>query len=223
MSEHVADAYRAVRARTTELVQDASADSLERIAPATPEWRVRDVLAHLVGVSADAVAGRLDGVATDPWTAAQVRARRDASVGEMLDEWRDTAPQFEQALTDLPDTIGGQAVTDAITHEQDIRHALGKPGARECDAIDVAFAFCCWARTQSGAPALRIITEHGETLAGTGVPIATVEVSQFEFIRATTGRRCAAEVAAYRWEGAVDPAAVLVGPIFTMRTTELRE
>ena len=34
------------------------------IAPATPEWRVHDVLAHLVGVPADILAGRLDGVAS---------------------------------------------------------------------------------------------------------------------------------------------------------------
>jgi uncharacterized protein (TIGR03083 family) len=223
MSEQVADAYRAVRSRTTELVQGASAASLEQIAPATPEWRVRDVLAHLVGVSADVVAGRLDGVATDPWTAAQVDARRTTSIADMLDEWRETGPQFEAALTDLPDTIGGQAVTDAITHEQDIRHALDRPGARECDAIDVAFDYCCWARTQLGAPALRVVTERGKIVAGSGEPIATVELSQFEFVRATTGRRSATEVAAYRWDGAVDPATMLVGPLFTMRMTELRE
>jgi uncharacterized protein (TIGR03083 family) len=223
MSERVADAYRGVRTRTTDLVRDASAEDLEQIAPATPEWRVRDVLAHMVGVSADVVAGRIDGVATDPWTAAQVDARRTVSIVEMLDEWRETGPQFEAALTDLPDTIGGQAVADAITHEQDIRHALGRPGAREGDAIDVAFDFCCWARTQGGAPALRIVTERGETVAGAGEPVANVELSQFEFVRATTGRRSASEVAAYGWNGTVDPATVLVGPIFRMRTTELRE
>ena len=39
------------------------------VVPATPEWRAHDVLAHLVGVTDDVVNGRLDGIATDAWTA----------------------------------------------------------------------------------------------------------------------------------------------------------
>jgi hypothetical protein len=30
-------------------------------------------------------------------------------------------------------------VTDAVTHEQDIRGALDAPGGRDCDALDGAF------------------------------------------------------------------------------------
>ena len=54
MAERHATAYREVRERTSALVRDtAPPEAMEQVAPATPEWRVRDVLAHLVGVTAD--------------------------------------------------------------------------------------------------------------------------------------------------------------------------
>jgi uncharacterized protein (TIGR03083 family) len=223
MSEREAAAYRAVRARTIDIVRDASLPARDEIAPATPRWRVRDVLAHMVGVTGDALAGRLDGVATDPWTAAQVDARRDVSVAEMVAEWQQCGAQFDGVLLAIPEPTAKQAVLDAITHEQDIRHALGVPGARDSDAIEIGFEFCCYGRTASQLPALRVVTEGGVAVAGAGEPMATVETSQFEFVRASTGRRSAAEVASYRWDTSVDPTTILVAPIFTMRSTPLDE
>ncbi len=82
-----ADAYRALRERVSGLMRDADPAALDAIAPATPEWRVRDVLAHMVGVNTDIVTGTLDGVGTDPWTAVQVDTRRDVPIDEMLEEW----------------------------------------------------------------------------------------------------------------------------------------
>ena len=79
--------YRGVRLRITGLVRDLPDEVLNRIAPATPEWRVRDVVAHLAGGTADIVSGNLDGVASDDWTQVQVEARRDTPIGEVLDEW----------------------------------------------------------------------------------------------------------------------------------------
>ena len=61
--------YRAVRVRITALVCELPEETLDRVAPATPEWRVRDVVAHLAGSTADIVSGNLDDVASDEWTA----------------------------------------------------------------------------------------------------------------------------------------------------------
>ena len=36
---------------------------------------------------------------------------------------------------------GAQLVTDAATHEHDIRGALGRPGARDSDAVEIAFQY----------------------------------------------------------------------------------
>jgi hypothetical protein len=71
-------AYRGVRERVSALVRTLDPAAATPV-PATPAWSVPDLLARLVGVSRDAVEGRLDGVSTDAWTAAQVDRRRDAS------------------------------------------------------------------------------------------------------------------------------------------------
>src|SRR5215831_272712 len=136
MSESHAVAYKALRGRVREVVEAADPAALDTVVPATPEWRARDVLAHLVGVTDDVVNGRLDGIASDPWTQAQVDARRDRPAAELLAEWDETAPQFESMLAAAPAEIAGQALFDAATHEHDLRNALGTPGARESDAVD---------------------------------------------------------------------------------------
>ena len=84
-----ADAYRALRERVSELVRAADPTALDAVAPATPEWRVRDVFAHMVGVNSDIVSGTLAGVGTDPWTAVQVDTRRDVPIEVMLEEHDD--------------------------------------------------------------------------------------------------------------------------------------
>jgi hypothetical protein len=113
MSESHAVAYKALRGRVREVVEAADPAALDTIVPATPEWRARDVLAHLVGVTDDVVNGRLDGLASDAWTQAQVDARADRPVGELFVEWDQTAPQFESMLAAAPAEIAGQALFDA--------------------------------------------------------------------------------------------------------------
>ncbi len=69
-------AYRGVREHVGVLLRGATQDQLQATAPATPAWRVHDVLSHVVGITTDVLEGRVDGVATDAWTEAQVAARR---------------------------------------------------------------------------------------------------------------------------------------------------
>ena len=52
-------------------------DDGERRTAACPEWRVKDVYAHLAGLCADVVEGRIDGAGIDEWTGRQVEARKD--------------------------------------------------------------------------------------------------------------------------------------------------
>ena len=74
----IAAAYNGVRTRVGELTGTLDETTSGTPVPPCPRWTVHDVVAHLVGVVEDAMAGRLDGVATDPWTQAQVDARRRA-------------------------------------------------------------------------------------------------------------------------------------------------
>jgi uncharacterized protein (TIGR03083 family) len=217
----IGDAYHGVRTRVNALVVGADVDA---VAPATPEWTVHDLLAHLVGVTADVVQGNLDGVGTDPWTARQVAARRDRSVEELLAEWNEHGPVVE-SMADQFGRSGTQLLTDASTHEHDIRGALGRPGARDADAVEIAFRYAgdTLGHDLDGAGHGALVVHHAGGIAtfGFGEPTFALRTTRFEFLRATTGRRCAAQIAAYDWDGAALSDLVLAR--FTARPDPLEE
>ena len=70
-------------------VAELADDELQALVPATPEWRVRDVLAHVVGLAADLNAQRFpaaDDAGGSAWAAQQVAARRDLAVAAIVAE-----------------------------------------------------------------------------------------------------------------------------------------
>lgn len=223
MPEPHAIAYREIRGRVRAFVESVDPSTLDSVVAATPTWRVHDVLAHMVGVTDDVINGRLDGVASDPWTQAQVDARRDASLAEMLAEWDEKSPQFEGLLRSAPAEIAGQAIFDAATHEHDLRAALGSVGARDSDAIAVGWDWILGARTRSGAPAICFVAESDEQTSGVGEAVARVEAPRFELFRAVSGRRTAAEIAQYRWDRDPDPELLLASEIFSMPERSIGE
>jgi uncharacterized protein (TIGR03083 family) len=218
-----AAAYAELRRRVSAFVREAGPAALDQPAPATPEWRARDVLAHMVGVCDDVTNGRIEGVASDPWTDAQVQSRQDRTVDEMLDEWDRVGPEFEAGLAAVPSIMSGQALFDAVSHEHDLRHALGRPGARDVDAVGLCFEWMVVARGLAGAAALRFDCGNTVVVAGSGEPVATVAADRFELLRAATGRRSASEVASYRWEPPVDEELALMAPLFQLRDEPLDE
>jgi uncharacterized protein (TIGR03083 family) len=224
VSRQAASEYGAARRRVTALLRACDPATLDAVAPATPKWRVRDVLSHVVGVVDDAMNNRLDGVTTEPWTAAQVAARRECSVADILDEWDRNGPGFEEGLTQLPAVITGQVLFDVITHEHDMRQALGRPGDRDVPAITMIFDWMAGARTMGRRPALRFDLGDAVVVGGAGDPVATVRADRFELVRAATGRRSASEVVAYGWEPPVEPTAILINEeLFRLRDAPLNE
>jgi uncharacterized protein (TIGR03083 family) len=223
MSEPHAASYIELRDRVSELVLAADLSALQAEAPATPGWSGLDIVAHMIGVTDDVVNGRLDGITSEPWTQAQVDKRRGTPPADLVAEWDKTGPVFEAMLSSAPAEISGQALFDAVTHEHDLRHALGRPGARDSDAIEHAWTWFVGARAAAGGTGLRFLTEHDDVVAGAGKPAATVRASRFEVLRAATGRRSASEIAAYEWDPQVAPETILAAPIFTMRATPLNE
>ena len=209
----VGTAYASTRHRISDLVADPATGDAARTVPCCPAWSVHDVVAHLAGVVDDVLAGRLDGVATDPWTAAQVELRRGRPLAEVVDEWNALAPQFEQFL-DYVGPPGAQAVADIVTHEHDIRQALGSPGARGSDALAIGLDFIAPGLRESARqrgiapPGLRTPDGRAWLEPGDG---ASVTATAFELVRASTGRRSVAQLRALDWQGDVE--AVL--PAFT--------
>jgi uncharacterized protein (TIGR03083 family) len=221
-----ADAYRALRGRVTAMIDGADPAACDLVAPATPEWRVRDVLAHMVGVNADILAGNLDGVGTDPWTQVQVDARADVSVAEMLDEWNTISPAVEE-IAPMFGTATGQWLFDACTHEHDLRNALGAAGDRDTDAVILSYG---WATDRvddvlrsRDASAVAFTTEAGTKVVGAGDPVVTVHTSGFEVVRALTGRRSRAQVEAYGWDGTPNPDVFTSLGLFTLRADDFVE
>jgi uncharacterized protein (TIGR03083 family) len=220
--------YRQLRTRVIDLVRGCDAEVLVAISPATPEWRVRDVLAHLSGVCADITAGNLGGVATDPWTAAQVDTRRDWPIGQLLDEWEQEGTTVEAAIRGAPDVPAWNTfLFDAATHEQDIRGALGVPGMRDREPIVSLVANMVDGIGQKlrdeGAGSIRFDLDGDVLVAGEGDPVSTLSTTRFELFRAVTGRRSDGQLLSYPWDPEPRVEYLILNPIFRPRATDLVE
>ncbi|MBM3672043.1 MAG: maleylpyruvate isomerase family mycothiol-dependent enzyme [Actinobacteria bacterium] len=230
MSErpNYADAYRGIRERVTALVQDRSDEDLDQRAPATPEWRVRDVLAHYAGVCDDIANGRLEGVGTDDWTDVQVQMRREWPVAKVLADWQEHAEAIAPQMQAFPEIAVGQMLFDAWTHEHDIRGALGEPGSRDSDATDVSFNWITDRLSErisaDGKGTVVLETEAGEKQIGAGEPTTRLRADRFEVLRAATGRRSVAQLRAMDWDGPFEPEQLVVSTaIFTPPANDLLE
>jgi uncharacterized protein (TIGR03083 family) len=188
MSDHlrpddeVVAAYTSLRSRVVGLVRDQPADAADRPVPHCPAWSVGDLLAHMVGAPEDILAGRLDGVATDPWTQAQVERHRGDSLAALADTWMSTAQEFDVVLTMIPAPVNSQVVLDATTHEHDLRHALGVPGARDDLAVAVALGW--------------VLNTAEEASPGLAAQLVSSGLGDFDLLRVCSGRRSREQVAA---------------------------
>jgi hypothetical protein len=180
-----------------------------------------------VGVATDVVNGNVADAAADHWTAAQVSARYDVPVEALVEEWSESGPKVEQFVLALPTSVTGQLLADAVTHEHDLRLALGRPGAHDSDALTLGVAWVIGAlgRMYDGAgdPALRFEREAVVETAGRGPVTATVRASTFELGRAIAGRRTIAEINAYDWTPAAQPERLLALPLFRPPEVSLSE
>jgi uncharacterized protein (TIGR03083 family) len=169
---------------------------------ACPGWSVRDVVAHVVGVAEDWVSGRLTGPPTDDDTAAQIARFGDHDLAGLLAAWTQAAA----ALDDMARSGVKPPLGDITSHEHDIRAAVGRPGARDSEAV--------WHSSDQLLTNLRtpvpllVTVEDGQYLSGPGDGAELrLRTTRFEGLRWRTGRRSRAQLAAMNWSG--DPAPVL--------------
>ena len=192
--------YAKGRERIVSILRSCGPVELATAVPACPGWTVHDVVSHLVGVVEDAIAGRLSGPPDEALTAEQVERHLADPVDDLVANWSRLSPFFEAALTER---AIWPALMDVLSHEQDIRGALDRPGARDEAALLL------------GARRLAMIEGLPVTIAITDDPEAqnapsgalVVRTTAFEVLRFRLGRRTCAQVLALDWSS--DPTAVI--------------
>jgi uncharacterized protein (TIGR03083 family) len=195
--------YRDTRERVAGLLAGMAASALAANVPACPRWSVRDVLAHLAAVAEDAVGGRLSGPPSEDETAAQVRRFDGRPVADVLAAWTATAPRFEALIGTVR---GWPGVIDVASHEQDIRGAVGQPGARDSDAVWRGAGYLL-SRLRPPVPLLVKVEDAEFRLGPDSGPPLTLATTRFEAFRWRMGRRSRNQLAALGWSG--DPAPVI--------------
>ena len=210
------EVYAETRRRLIALVAPLDAAGAATVVPACPLWSVTDTVAHVVGIVDDLRAGRLDGLGSDAWTAAQVGRRRGMSLAACCAEWEALAPTVDALAAQDPWMVT-RLVADLVTHEHDIRAALHQPGARDSAAVGLGLVrYAPFFLERVGAAGLApAAIEAGDQRWGpaAGEAAVTVAGSPFEVLRALTGRRSRAQVRGLRWSGAdPDPYLPLISP-----------
>lgn len=167
--------------------------------PCTPLWNARELLSHVAGVPDDGLAGRVDGAATDPWTASQIERNAGFSVEELLARLLEQHERFGSAL----DHIGElRPPFDCHTHEHDLRHALGRPGNRASAVVDDGATMMITGI--GGQVGLTVRFDDGTELAGgpeDGGRAVSLATTRFEVFRSKIGRRTVDQVRALDWSG----------------------
>ena len=192
--------YRNARARVFEVAATLSAGQLQVPVPATPEWTVHEVVAHLVGCAADAASGRVDGAPGAQWSARHVGERRCRSVGELLAEWDRVSPAAESTLSD-EQIRGPNLVADTICHEADLREALGLARVDREHWQPFLEVMMLFLRKQLRHGATLVIRdEEGQQWScGMGEPATLLRADGYELLRASCSRRSQRQIAAWNW------------------------
>lgn len=192
--------YEQSRERIDGLLRTAGSDTWEAPVAACPGWRVRDVVAHLLGSTEDAAAGRLSGPPTEAQTRDQVDRHRADDPVALLDAWAGAGPIVAAVVTELG---MWPAAIDAVSHEHDIRTAVDRPGERDGDSITELAGLLHDVDTPHP---LTIVLDEGGEVSGAD-DVLTLRTTPFELVRLRLGRRSRSQVESLDWSA--DPGAVL--------------
>jgi uncharacterized protein (TIGR03083 family) len=243
-SQSLASAYEQTQAIVRVMIDSLDEHGLSIRVPACPLWTVRDLIAHMTGVAADAVAGRFPAVnphgtwaerraVIDAFTAGHVTGRRGLGLDQVLAEWSGYLPRLAALLRgDEPVPPGSMpaldwvVVSDIAAHGQDLRGALHRPGDRDSAAVSLGLQRYITGLGQrldaAGLAALRLRADDREYVAGHTSPVASVGASRWELFRGLGSRRSASQLRALRWSGDPEPYVPLI-PAYGARVDDLIE
>lgn len=182
-----------------------TAENADTPVPACPGWTVKDVLGHLTGALIDLSTGRTDGAPTPAWTASHIERYRETSLEDLTATWRNATDSKE--AKSLFANMGVNLLPDIVTHEFDIRGALGNRDGRDSEALHaiypVVISWLNGAFRQKQLRSITLGTEVEPEIVGDGMPQASVSSTMFELSRVFTGRRSPSQIGALEWS--VDP------------------
>ena len=203
-----ASAWLASRDRIIDAVSRTSPETLNTMSTLCPEWRLRDIVAHLVGISQDIAAGNFPKD-LDAWAGEQVRRNYDVPLRELIDEWPTLG--FENAIS----SEFAIALYDQVTHECDLFHGLGHAAHVDQATLRLLGDFTL-SRFGTGDNGLTVSLHlDGDTLRrGSGERELSLRSDYFSWLRASTGRRSRAQIDAMDWSGDRDAIGVLFTGIF---------
>jgi uncharacterized protein (TIGR03083 family) len=134
-------AYIDLRVRMIAFLRELPEEVANTIVPHCPSWTVQETVSHMVGVPDALLMGDFEGIASDEWTQRQVERHRGLSLSALADKWEEQADEFLPMLLQIPQPSLSQMVFDVVSHEHDVRHAVGRPGGRDSAAVAVGAAF----------------------------------------------------------------------------------
>ncbi len=184
--------YQQSRRRIDVLLRETGPEELSLPVPTCPGWTVRDVIAHLVGITEDAVAGALNGPPDEDQTRRQVERHRSDSVELMLDRWASLSELVAPVISDLE---LWPAAIDVVSHEHDVRGALGRPGARDHESVATLARLL--ADGYVGDPPISF--DFGDVVAGAPQAPLTLRTTPFEVLRLRMGRRSGDQARRLDW------------------------
>ena len=198
------EAYARTRARFGALVGAAGPEELARPVPACPDWRVHDLLAHVVSMPAAISAGRAPDGDVGAWLEELIAERAGQPVPELLAEWE----ALDGPLAALLDGPAALLFPDLAVHEHDLRGALGRPDHAALETEEfMARTLAGFRRPlqEAGLGAIEVRSEAGSWRSHDAPVGWTLLVDPWEASRALSSRRTAREVRDLPAEGDPEP------------------
>jgi uncharacterized protein (TIGR03083 family) len=210
--------------RVIDLVAGLPPERAAVTVPACPDWTVRDLLSHMVGLGADVVAGDEPDDHNEAWTNRQVEARRDRDVAALVAEWQAVAEPLRawmRANTTRP-------LNDVVIHEQDLRGALGVPGAQDTPALRTLRERYTGrlAPRVADLPPLALVGDDGwswVSRGGADDAAVVLQASTFDLTRALCTRRSAAQLRSWTVRGDVGPYLGALAMLGSLPSADLAE
>lgn len=201
--------YRAAAERVAAIAESLTEQQAGQTVPATPEWSVHDLVAHVTGAASDFVTGNTANAPSRAWTNAHVVQRRGRPLGDIAAELRESALAVPADLI----TPDGAAVRwDMVVHEQDLREALGLERAPEETWRSVLPAALARLGRRPGVPGFDITTAEGTWRLGIPTTRLTFAGDDYELERVLFSRRTTQQISRLMAGVATLEAATVFGP-----------